>query len=95
MKSASTIFFSIILCIVLSAVLVPGVFAAESSDVITTESQFFNVGYSVTEGYGKSYWMLWDSEDMSKSADVPGDARHQGMENTSQRQEAILNGCWR
>lgn len=73
MKSASTIFFSIVLCIVLSAVLVPGVFAAESSDVITTESQFFNVGYSVTEGYGKSYWMLWNSEDIGKAADVPGD----------------------
>ena len=73
MKSASTIFFSILLCVVLSTVLVPGVLAEESSDVITQESQYFNVGYSVAEGYGKSYWMLWNSEDMSKSADVPGD----------------------
>ena len=31
------------------------------------------VGYSVTEGYGKSYWMLWNSEDIGKAADVPGD----------------------
>ena len=73
MKSASTIFFSIVLCVVLSTVLIPGVFAEESSEVITQESQYFNAGYSFTEGYGKSYWMLWNSEDMLKSADVPGD----------------------
>ena len=73
MKSASTIFFSIVLCVVLSTVLVPGVLAEESSEVITQESKYFNVGYSFTETNGNTYWMLWNSEDMSKSADVPGD----------------------
>ena len=73
MKSASTIFFSIVLCVVLSTVLVPGVLAEESSEVITQESKYFNVGYSFTETNGNTYWMLWNSEDMSNSADVPGD----------------------
>ena len=73
MKSASTIFFSIVLCVVLSTVLVPGVLAEESSEVITQESQYFNAGYSFTETNGNTYWMLWNSEDMSNSADVPGD----------------------
>lgn len=73
MKSSSTIFFSIVLCVVLSTVLVPGVLAEESSEVITQESQYFNAGYSFTETNGNTYWMLWNSEDMSNSADVPGD----------------------
>ena len=73
MKSASKKFLSIVLCIVLTSVLVTGVFAEESPNVITSESQLFNVGYSLSEGYGTSYWMLWNSDDLSTTADVPGD----------------------
>ena len=73
MKSASKKFLSIVLYIVLTSVLVTGVFAEESPNVITSESQFFNVGYSLSEGYGTSYWMLWNSDDLSTTADVPGD----------------------
>jgi len=73
MKSASKKFLSIVLCIVLTSVLVTGVFAEESPNVIISESQFFNVGYSLSEGYGTSYWMLWNSDDLSTTADVPGD----------------------
>ena len=73
MKSESKKFLSIVLCIVLTSVLVTGVFAEESPNVITSESQLFNVGYSLSEGYGTSYWMLWNSDDLSTTADVPGD----------------------
>ena len=73
MKSASKKFLSIVLCIVLTSVLVTGVFAEESPNVITSESQLFNVGYSLSEGYGTSYWMLWNSDDIATTADVPGD----------------------
>ena len=73
MKRASKKFLSIVLCIVLTSVLVTGVFAEESPNVITSESQLFNVGYSLSEGYGTSYWMLWNSDDLSTTADVPGD----------------------
>ena len=72
MKSASRKLFSITLCIVLASVLVPGVFAEESPDVITQESRYFSVGYSLAEGYGTSHWTLLNSEDISKSADVTG-----------------------
>ena len=73
MKKVPTKGLSILLCIGLVAGLIPGVFAEESSDVIEQESKYFTVGYVVSEKSEVSYWMLWNSENMAKVADVPPD----------------------
>ena len=47
--------------------------AEEIPYVIEKESQYFTVGYAVSENSGASHWMLWNSENMGKAADVPSD----------------------
>ena len=47
--------------------------AEENSDVIQQESKYFTVGYAVSENNEASYWMLWNSDNIAKVADVPPD----------------------
>jgi len=60
-------FFLLLLC------MISPISADESSDVIEQQSKYFTVGYVLSEKSEVSYWMLWNSENMAKVADVPPD----------------------
>ena len=53
--------------------MISSISAEENSDVIEQGSRYFTVGYAVSENSESSYWMLWNSENMAKVADVPPD----------------------